>query len=231
MYQPPVPTWVTVGRVLIIVEGALWALLAVLLALAGAFVGSLGNSFPGAGNFASGVTSVFIIVALVILALAVLGIWSGVAIGKLTAGPRITGIVLCSLGLILGVLSLFGNGHVTSETDVNGYTTTSSSGGSSLVFGIILIALNALIIYSWAIDAAARAAFRGRASGANMAGTPMMYGAPPPGTLPPGSGSYGAPQQGYPQQPGYPPQAPPGYGAPQQPDYPNQGPPPPQQWQ
>jgi hypothetical protein len=228
MYRPPVPTWVTVARVLIIIESILWLLLGVLFIAVGVFVGGATSNLPaGLSGYAGSVVGVLIVFAVVIMALAALGIWSGIALGKLTGGPRISAIILCALGVIVGLLSLAGGGtHTTSD----GTTVT----GSSPLLGVIIIVVNALIIYGLAFDGHSRAAFRSATPGGYMAAPPMMYNAPPPsGSLPPGSGSYGAPQGYPPQQQGYPPQqqgypqAPPGYpqpppGYPQQQPYPQQ---------
>lgn len=222
----PMPTMVTLARVLVIIESVLWGLVGLLLAIGGAALSGL--------HFlvSDSISGVLIVFALVILAMAVAGIWAGIALGKLSAGPRATAIILCSLGAILGLLSLLGalaNGGTV--TTVGGRTT--SSGGGA-IFSFLLLGWNLLCIWGLAIDKDARAAF------AAARGTyPLMaYGtAPTAGMLPPGSGNYYPPQGGQtlgavPPPPGYgqqyppvappPPQAPPTY--PPQPGHPLQQP-------
>lgn len=236
MYRPPVPGMVTLGRVLIIIESVLWALVALYTVVVGAVLNGASSSFGPFAGYGSRIAAGAIIIGIAMLAMAVGGVWSGIAIGRLTTAPRVIGIILCTLGFLLGLFILIGS----SSTSVTVNGNTSSGGGA--VFGIILMAVNGLIIYGWGIDGNSRAAFRSVTPGGYPQSPQMMYGGPPPaGQLPANSGSYGAPQQpygapppayppqpgyaqqGYPQQPGYPPPA-----QPQQPGYqPPQMPPPP----
>ena len=118
MYRPPVPGSITLGRVLLIVEGVIWLLLGALVIVGGAFILSVPT-----GQFASqilsnvnnvnvtlrGIGTAFLVVGAVIVIFAIVGIWSGAALRRLTAGPRVTGIVLATLGVIIGLLSAAGS--------------------------------------------------------------------------------------------------------------------------
>jgi len=70
--------------------------------------------------------------------------------GRLTGGPRVTGLVLASLGLIIGILSAVGG----SQTffDANNGTTVQSTP----IPGLILIVLNVAIIWTIGLTASAR---------------------------------------------------------------------------
>jgi hypothetical protein len=191
MQRPPVPGSVTLGRVLLIVEAALWLLGGLAVAAVGIFFLSAGatinNDLAKIGYTGTNVVSTaagvvggtVLAFAVVILILAVLGIWAGVALGRLTSGPRVTGLVLSTLGLILGIISaLSGASRVT-------------DGGTGIhaspIPGIVLIVINALIIYTLGFAGSARTAFR----------------ALPPPAYPMGGG-YGPPPGGYPQAFGQP---------------------------
>src|ERR1017187_1375446 len=174
MYRPPVPGSVTMGRVLLIAESVLWLLLGLLVVVLGIVVITVGNSFTinGQANVVSGAASgVGIAVAAggaILVGLAITGIWSGAAMGRLTAGPRVTGLVLASLGLIIGILSAFGG----SQTYVDASNGTTFQ--STPIPGLILIVVNALIIFGIGMSGPARAAF----GAPRAAGYPV---APPPG--------------------------------------------------
>ena len=105
MQRPQVPGSVTLGRVLLIVESVLWLLGAVAVAGVGIWFLSAGSAlvnrlqqvgYSGANvSAAAGVVGGTVLAfAAVILIVAIIGIWSGAAIGRLTTGPRVTGIVL-----------------------------------------------------------------------------------------------------------------------------------------
>jgi hypothetical protein len=223
MQRPPVPGSVTLGRVLLIVEAALWLLgglgiaaVGVLFLTAGA---AINNRLAQIGYTGSNVVSTaagaiggtVLAFAVVIFVLAIVGIWAGVAMGRLSTGPRVTALVLSTVGLILGILSALGGAHSVSS---NG---TSVSG--SPVPGIVLIVVNALIIWALGFSGSARAAFRALPPPAYPMGT--GYG-PPPGYPPPAFGQPQAPF-GQPQAPFGQPPAP--AGQPQ--DWPAPPPPPP----
>ena len=114
MYRPPIPGSVTAARVLLITEAALWLLFGLLLVVVGVAVISVGNSFTINGQSTalngatSGVGIAIIAFGAVLVGLAITGIWSGAAMGRLTGGPRVTALVLASLGLIVGILSTVG---------------------------------------------------------------------------------------------------------------------------
>src|ERR1035437_2640559 len=198
MYRPPVPGSVTTGRVLLIAESVLWLLLGLLVMILGIVVIGVGSSFTINGQTTSlngAATSVGIAIVVggaILVGLAVAGIWSGAAMGRLTAGPRVTGLVLASLGLIIGILSAVGG----SQTYVDASNGTTFQ--STPIPGLILIVVNALIIWGIGVSGSARAAF----SAPRPAGYPMV---PPPGYAP----GPGYPPPGYGPGPGYPP---PGYG-------------------
>jgi hypothetical protein len=220
MYRPPIPGSVTAGRVLLITEGALWLLLGLLVVVVGIVVITVGNSFTINGQVTSlnGVTSgVGIAVTAfgaVLVGLAIASIWSGAAMGRLTGGPRVTGLVLASLGLIVGLLSTVGGSQTYVDTS-NGTTFQSSP-----IPGLILIVLNVAIIWTLGLAASARAAFGGVRAGAGYPMAPPPGYGPPPGYPPPGYG----PAPGYPTPPSAPPPWPPSpYYAPPPPPDPGQG--------
>jgi hypothetical protein len=231
MQRPPVPGSVTLGRVLLIVEAALWLLGGLAIAAVGVIflsAGSLinnrlaqiGYSGSNVASTAAGVVGGTVLAfAVVIVILAILGIWAGVALGRLTSGPRVTGLVLATLGLILGILSAIGGAQ------------RASAGGTTLhsspIPGIVLIVVNLLIIYVLGFAGSARAAFRALPPPAYPMGG--GYG-PPPGGYPPAFGQPAAPfgqpgvQYGQPQAPAGQPDTAEGYAAPPPPPPP---PPPP----
>src|ERR1035441_900466 len=208
MYGPTIPGSVTAGRVLLITEGALWLLGGVAVVIVGIVVMGQGNNphFTINGQMASpdqavGAGIAIAAVGLVFVGLAIRGMWSGSAMKRLTGGPRITGLVLASLGLIIGILAAVGG----SQSYVNASAGTTVQ--STPIPGVILIVMNVAIIWTIGLTASARAAFGALhpAAGYPMA-PPPGYG-PPPGYPPPGYGpppGY-APPPGYGQPPGYPP--------------------------
>jgi hypothetical protein len=225
MVRPPVPGSVTTGRVLLIVEGVLWLLLGALVLIVGIGVAALGHSFTfngqttSVGGAATAAGVAVIVVGAILVALSITGIWSGAAMGRLTGGPRVTGLVLASLGLLLGILSAVGG----SETFTNASTGTTYQ--SSPVPGIVLIVVNALIIWGIGLSGSARAAFGGLRPAGYPIAPPLGYGpapgypmAPPygPPAWPPapypGPPGQAPPPQGYPAAPPpAPPTGPPGY--------------------
>jgi len=140
-----------------------------------------------------------------IVVLAVVGIWAGVALGRLTGGPRITAIVLASLGLVVGALSLLqGFGVITTRT---------ATLHSSPIPGLVILVLNVLIIWAIGLAASARAAFHWIPGGGG--GYPAPF-AP----IPPGYQAWGQPAPPAPMPPATPAPPPP-------PAFPPQYPPPP----
>jgi hypothetical protein len=219
MNRPPVPGSVTLGRVLLIVEGVLWLLLGALVILGGVALLALPN-----GQFANQILSninnanvtlttigvTLLVFGAILAVLAIVGIWSGAALGRLTSGPRVAGIVLAALGVIIGLLD---------AVDAGSRVHTARSA----IYGIVLIVLNLLILYAIAIAPSARAAFRAAAEGRRYA-TPQGFGTPTSGAGVPPSGTYLNPY-GQAQQPMYTP-PPPYPGQPAQPQTPGYGPPP-----
>jgi hypothetical protein len=152
------------------------------------------------GGAASGVGIGVAAFGVVMVGLAIAGIWSGAAMGRLTGGPRVTGLVLASLGLIIGILSAVGG----SQTYVDASNGTTFQ--STPIPGLILIVMNAVIIWAIGFSGGARGAFGGaRAAAGYPVAPPPGYG-PPPGYPPPGYG----PAPGYPPPPYAPPPWPPG---------------------
>ncbi len=180
MVRPPVPGSVTLGRVLLIVEAVLWFLGGVVIVLAGVAVLAIPN-----GSVASQILSnvhnanvtfttigVSLIVSGVIMAvIAIVGISAGVGLRRLTTGPRVTGLVLATLGLLIGLVDLVGAGRRVHDA-------------RSAVAGVILIVLNLVILYAIGFAPGARAAFRAMAAS-------RQYGAPA-GFAAPSSGGYAA---------------------------------------
>jgi hypothetical protein len=174
MSRPPIPDSVATGRVLLTTESVLWLLSGpIVIPAALWFIGQGDTNFSGAGI-------VIAVIVAILVGLSITGIWSAEAIRRLTGGPRITGLVLASLGLIIGIISTIGG----TQTFV---TSNGDTFRSSPLPGIGLIVVNALIIWAIGVSGSARAAF----GGLRPAGYPM---APPPG---------------YGPAPGYPPPSPP----------------------
>ncbi|HYA01312.1 MAG TPA: DUF3824 domain-containing protein [Candidatus Binatia bacterium] len=189
MYRPPVPGSVTLGRVLLILESALWLLLGVLACIGGAVVlaGASNinlNQIPGLANAnltLSALGGIMLGAGIVLLLLSILGIWSGAAMGRLTGGPRVTGIVLASLGVLVGISDTAGALAQNRPT-------------STLITGIVILVVNVLIIWAIGFSGSARRAFH-----AVPGQTGMPYPAPAGGYGP--TPGYPMPPYGYPTQP------------------------------
>jgi len=221
MQRPPVPGSVTLGRVLMIIESVLWLIAGVLLAVVGilAAAGTLtihtirvsGSTGTVSAHSVGVGLAVF---GVIVLVLAIVGLWSGVAMGRLTSGPRVTALVLATLGIVIGVLSALGS----SRTYVD--VTTGKTYQSTPIAGIVILVINLLIVVAIGFAGSARAAFRSLPAAAYpLAAPPMGYpgypGAPSSYPGAPGQGYPGAPPQAYPgvPAPGYP-APPPSYPAP-----------------
>ena len=114
-------------------------------------LGYSGANVSAAAGVVGGTVLAF---AVVILVISFIGIWSGAAMGRLTTGPRVTGIVLASLGLLLGIVSALGSARTTV------HVTTGPSFRGSPIPGIIIIVVNLLIIWALGFSGKTRAAFR-----------------------------------------------------------------------
>ena len=212
----PVPALVNIARVLLILQSVFWTLVALLFVLAGSALG-IGTGFVGGADIAGGFSAGLVFVGIVLLVIAATGAWAGMALGRLSAGPRFTAITLCTLGLLVGLGSLAT--HAGSSVEINGQTV---NGGSGSLLGLLLIGGNLLALWGLTLDPDARAAF----AAARGARPLMTYGtAPTAGVLPPNSGNY-YPPQGQPLS-GAPPLAPPGMPPALPPSYPPYPPPPP----
>jgi hypothetical protein len=198
MQRPRTPGAVQLGRLLLILESLFWLALAGLFIYAGVWVlGASGavesagdpayvHQFRSAVGAAAGVAAgFFFFFAVLMLVPSLLGLWSGIAIGKLRSSARIVGIVLAVIGILLdiGLLNLH-------------YDNNNGDSGSAALPGLVLLIVNVAILYLWAFAGSTRAAFRA------MRPAPVAYAAPPPGTAPYPQG-YPAPQQGYPAQQPY----------------------------
>jgi hypothetical protein len=185
MQRPRVPGSLTLGRVLLLVESVLWLLGAVAVAGVGVWFlsagGALSNRLQQLGYSGANVSAAAGVVggtvlafAVVILVISVIGIWSGAAMGRLTTGPRVTGIVLASLGLLLGIVSALGSARTTV------HVTTGPSFRGSPIPGIIIIVVNLLIIWALGFSGKTRAAFRSLPPPTGYpAMAPAGYGPPP----------------------------------------------------
>ena len=183
MQRPPVPGSVTLGRVLLIIESVLWLLAG--LAVAGfgvlvftavaninnrlAQIGYTGTPFTTAEAGAVGGT--LVVVGVVILIVAIIGIWSGAAMGRLSGGPRATAIVLACLGLVIGIFSVIGGLH-RGATVTTGTTTLRDTP----IPGIVILVVNLLIIWAVGFARSARAAFRSLPTAAYPMTAPAGYG-------------------------------------------------------
>ena len=195
MQRPPVPGSVTLGRVLLILESVLWLLaglavggfgVLVFTAVANinnrlAQIGYTGTPFTTAEAGAVGGT--LVVVGVVILIIAIIGIWSGAAMGRLTGGPRVIAIVLSCLGLVIGILSVIG-GLRRGVTVTTGTTTIRDTP----IPGIVILAVNLVIIWCLGFARSARAAFRSLPTAAYPMTAPAGYG-----PAPYGPGTYGSP--------------------------------------
>jgi hypothetical protein len=214
------PGSVTAARVLLITEGAIWLLLGAIVVIVGIVVMAQGDStsFTINGQVlssgeAAGVGIAIAAFGAVLVGLAITGIWSGSALRRLTGGPRVTGLVLASLGLIVGIITAVGGSQ--SYVDASNGTTFQSTP----IPGLILIVLNVAIIWTLGLTASSRAAFGGARAGAGYPVAPPPGYGPPPGYPPPGYGPPpGYPPPGYGPAPGYPP---PPFGAPPWPPTPS----------
>ncbi|MGD0449260.1 MAG: hypothetical protein ABSB36_11765, partial [Candidatus Dormibacteria bacterium] len=197
MQRPRVPGSLTLGRVLLLVESVLWLLGAVAIAWVGvlfisASPAQLTNRLQQAGytganlSASAGVIGGTILAfAVVLLVVSIIGIWSGAAMGRLTAGPRVTGIVLATLGLLIGIVAAVGRTHTTVHT---------GTFRASPIPGIIIIVVNLLIIWALGFSGKTRAAFRSLPPPTGYpAMAPAGYGGPPPAYVqPPAYGQPGA---------------------------------------
>ena len=183
--RPRGPGSLILGRVLLLVESVLWLLGAIAVAGVGVWFLSAGGTlvnrlqqigYSGANvSAAAGVVGGTVLAfAVVILVISVIGIWAGAAMGRLTAGPRVTGIVLASLGLLLGIVSALGSARTTV------HMTTGPSFRGSPIPGIIIIVVNLLIIWGLGFSGKTRAAFRSLPPPTGYpAMAPAGYGPPP----------------------------------------------------
>ena len=208
MQRPRTPGAVQLGRLLLLLESLMWLAGAGVLIYIGVWLLGAGSAVVGSGDpdylrsfratvgAAAGVAATFAFVfAVILLVPSLLGVWSSIAIGKLRRSARGVGIFLAVLGILvdLGIV----NGH---------YDNGNGDNVSAALPGIVLLAVNVVILYTWAFAGSTRAAFRA------MRPAPVMYAAPPPGGGPVPQGYAPAPaypQAGYPQpQAGYPQPAP-----------------------
>ena len=71
----------------------------------------------------------------IVLVLAIVGLWSGIAMGRLTSGPRVTALVLATLGMVIGLLGALGSSR--SYVD----STTGNTYKSSPIVGIVILVI------------------------------------------------------------------------------------------
>lgn len=140
---PPVrPGMVTGAGITMIVLGSLVCLFGLLFLIGGVFVSGSSTTIdaqaPGFGNFAGAVGGVIIVFSLIFLAVGVLDIVAGANVLGGRSWARITGIVVAAILGLFGLASLGGN---------------SANGGNAL-FGVIVLAANAFIIWGLATTGA-----------------------------------------------------------------------------
>jgi amino acid transporter len=132
------PGAVTAAAVMLIILGALYALLGVLVVVAG---GALADVF-GAGG------AVAIVIGLVVVAFGVLDIISGVKVLALSSGWRIGGIVLTAIGglfALIGTISSFSGTEEFQGFDPETFQPITESTGpaiGSIIFGLLFVAAN-----------------------------------------------------------------------------------------
>ena len=195
MQRPPVPGSVTLGRVLLILESVLWLLAGLAVGGFGVLVftavANINNRLAQIGYTGTPLTTAeagavggtLVVVGVVILIVAIIGIWSGAAMGRLTGGPRATAIVLACLGLVIGIFSVIGGLHRGAAV-----TTGTTTLRDTPIPGIVIVVVNLLIIWAVGFARSARAAFRSLPTAAYPMTAPAGYG---PGTYSPGT--YGSP--------------------------------------
>jgi len=149
------------------------------------------------------------VVAVIVVVIAIIGLWSGIAMGRLTSGPRVVALTLCTIGAILELISLL---RVAGANTGTAYP---------ILITLVTLVLNVLIIYLIGFAGSTRAAFRA-AKAARQQPAYAAVGTPyQPQQWQQQQGYQPASAQ-YPGQPsGYPPAAPPqppapggGYGPP-----------------
>jgi hypothetical protein len=160
--HPRPPRAVTLGRALLGLESVLWLIFGVLLVLAGT-ASIAGVTSTNANLQILGITpgwqasTILLSSGVVVFIAAMFGVWSATAMGRLTSGPRVTGILLCALGIGLGLADLLAaasgphvlpNGHIVTVT-----------AASAVAAGVLLV-LNLLIVGTLGLAGSARAAFR-----------------------------------------------------------------------
>ncbi|MGD0834537.1 MAG: hypothetical protein ABSA40_08985 [Candidatus Dormibacteria bacterium] len=204
------PRIVRLAGALLVLESVFW-LLAGLLCFAWGV--GLWNATLAAHPHDIGVIGLFValpisVVAIVagvaMVAISNLGLWSGVGAWRRSDGPSIAGVVLAALGAMLGLLAAFGA------------LPAPVSGTARLICGLILVAVNLVIIGALVVGQRARDASLGpfapdpQASPSVVWVPSLGYVSLPPGSSPPPPG-WPAPPQPPPSAPaGPPPQAPAG---------------------
>ncbi len=195
MQRPPVPGSVTLGRILLIIESVLWLLAGLLVGGFGVLVftsvANINNRLAQIGytgtpfttQEAGAVGGTLVVVGVVILIIAIIGIWSGAAMGRLSGGPRATAIVLACLGVVIGVFSVIAG--LRRGTSLTTGTTTLRD---TPIPGIVILVVNLLIIWGVGFTRSARAAFRSLPTAAYPMTAPAGYA---PGAYSPGA--YGSP--------------------------------------
>jgi hypothetical protein len=178
MHRPTVPGAVTLGRVLLIVESSLWILGGLMAVGFGALIIATAWSDPDIPSIvppgaAEDAGAVLVGLGMGILGGAGAGLWSGIAMGSLTRGPRGTGIALASVGALLGL-----------GVSVSGFGPATAFSSGPLVLGLTILVPNVVIIWALGLDERAQAAFRGLAAGGYPVPASMGYG-PPMGYPPP----------------------------------------------
>jgi hypothetical protein len=178
MHRQTLPGAVTVGRVLLVVESSVLMLGGLLAAGFGALI--IATAWSGANRTsivppqaaADGGTLV-VGLGMGILGVAGAGLWSGIAMGSLTHGPRQTGIALASVGALVGL-----------GVSVSGFGPGTAFSSGPLVLGLIILVPNVVIIWAIGLDERAQAAFLGLPAGGYPIPASGGYG-PPMGYSPP----------------------------------------------
>ena len=131
------PGMVTAAGITMIVLGALITLFGLIVLVVGGVIGGAAGQFesqlPGFGGTAGAFAAIFIVLAVIILAIGILDIVGGAKVLSGRSWARILGIVVATVLGVLGLLSVFGSSTVEN---------------SNPAVELVLVAANAFIVFA-----------------------------------------------------------------------------------